>query len=106
MAYQKVGRYEESIAEFTAVIGSSPNLIEAYIGRGIVYSLMGDLKKARKDYSTIFHMYPRCSTALNNMAYRMAPLTRDSIVDREQVILGLRHRLDADSMLQRNVEIR
>ncbi|KAI8804058.1 hypothetical protein BJ742DRAFT_826275 [Cladochytrium replicatum] len=71
LCLQKVGRIEESLQSFSAAIQVNPYLIEAHLGRGNVYASMGQHALARRDYSRVVHMYPRCTAAYVNMAYTM-----------------------------------
>ena len=71
LGLQKVERYAESCIEFTVAMGLDGNMKEAILGRGNVYSAMGDVVKSRKDYSRVLHMYPKSSDTLINIAYTM-----------------------------------
>lgn len=66
---QRVHNYDESIDEFKSAIQINPFMIEAYIGRGNVHVLKGNLSNARKDYSRVLHLFPRNKEAFVNIAY-------------------------------------
>ncbi|ORY43266.1 hypothetical protein BCR33DRAFT_738575 [Rhizoclosmatium globosum] len=71
LCLQKVGRTDESLEAFTSSIRVNKTLIEAYLGRGNVYSSIGQCKAAKRDYSRVIHMYPTCTEAYVNLAYTL-----------------------------------
>ncbi|KAI9337807.1 hypothetical protein BDR26DRAFT_803961 [Obelidium mucronatum] len=72
LCLQKVGRTDESLEAFTSSIRVNQTLIEAYLGRGNVYSSIGACEAAnRRDYARVIHMYPTCTEAYVNMAYTL-----------------------------------
>ncbi|KAJ3009221.1 UNVERIFIED_CONTAM: cytochrome c oxidase subunit 1, partial [Siphonaria sp. JEL0065] len=71
LCLQKVGRTDESLEAFTSSIRVNQTLIEAYLGRGNVYSSIGQCKAAKRDYARVIHLYPTCTEAYVNMAYTL-----------------------------------
>ncbi|KAJ3058050.1 cytochrome c oxidase subunit 1, partial [Quaeritorhiza haematococci] len=71
LCLQKLGKFEESIGAFTSAIRANPTMIEAYLGRGNVHAMLGNVVQARRDYAKVIHMYPTCIEAHINIAYTM-----------------------------------
>ncbi|KAJ3259016.1 cytochrome c oxidase subunit 1 [Chytriomyces hyalinus] len=71
LCLQKVGRTEESLEAFTSSIRVNQTLIEAYLGRGNVFSSIGRCREAKRDYARVIHLYPTCTEAYVNMAYTL-----------------------------------
>ena len=58
-AYRNLGRYNEAVADFTAVINATPNDPEAYRRRGLAYRLAKNYGKAADDFRAVLRLEAR-----------------------------------------------
>jgi tetratricopeptide (TPR) repeat protein len=65
-AYDRIGEYKLSIADYTEVILLDPEYALAYNNRGIAYAEMGDYEQAIADYTEAIRLDPKCVLAYNN----------------------------------------
>ena len=54
-----MGRFEEAIADYSEVIKLDPDLVSAYIGRGIANTSLGKYDEARADFKKALELEPR-----------------------------------------------
>jgi tetratricopeptide (TPR) repeat protein len=69
LSLHKIGRFQESLEEYTHAMRLDGRLIEALLGRGNVYAELGDLENSRRDYCRVLHMHPRHADTFVNIAY-------------------------------------
>src|SRR5258705_849285 len=66
IAYDMLGDYERSIADYDASIALDPNESSTFNNRGFAYKLKGDLDRALPDYDKAIELDPRCAIAYIN----------------------------------------
>ena len=66
VAYGKLRRYEEALADCSKAIELDPKLAEAWSNRGLIYRKLGQLDKALADYSKAIDLDPKRATAWSN----------------------------------------
>ncbi len=55
---QREGKYDEAVREFTRIIESDPNALDAYLFRGIVRFNAGQVNESIADFSTVLARQP------------------------------------------------
>lgn len=68
-------QYPDSLAAYQKVLKLKPNDFDGLYSRSLVYSQMGDIKKAEKDLKKILLTSPDNVTALNALGYSLAVYT-------------------------------
>ena len=58
-AYRNLGKYNETVGDFTAVINATPNDPEAYRRRGLAYRLAKNYGKAADDFRAVLRLEAR-----------------------------------------------
>jgi tetratricopeptide (TPR) repeat protein len=64
LAYSKLGRYEDAVADWTRAIELDPKVAQALINRGVTYINLGQWDKAIADCSSAIELDPNCSSAI------------------------------------------
>lgn len=62
----KLGRYQEAIADYDAVVALDPNNVHAFHNRGISYDKLGHFEAAIEDFNRVLQLEPNNSVAFFN----------------------------------------
>ena len=77
----KRGYYDEAISAFTEAVASDPELLDAYVNRGVVYEQKSQYGQAILDYNKALEINPQDAEVYNNLAWLLgtakAPHFRD-----------------------------
>lgn len=82
------GRYEESLADYSAAIDLVPDLSRAYAGRASTYALREQFPAALADFDRAIDLNPQHARALANRGYvhRMTGRYAEALADYDQAI--------------------
>lgn len=82
------GEYEKAISHFDETIRLNPNVISAYVNRGIAKAQLGEHEKAITDYSAALEFDPRNAGVFYNRgySYRSLARTEEAIADFSEAI--------------------
>jgi Tfp pilus assembly protein PilF len=88
VAYEKEGKPELAIADYTKAIALFPSYYDAFFSRGTVYELIGRPDLAAEDYSTAISLKPSSYEAYTNrgLAYKKMGRRSDAVADFERAV--------------------
>jgi tetratricopeptide (TPR) repeat protein len=76
MAFHKMGRLDEALADYDKAIALYPSLHIAYYNRGVVFSQMGQLDRALADYNAAIALNPSYDIAYHNRGVVLSQMGR------------------------------
>ncbi|WP_204368585.1 tetratricopeptide repeat protein [Neosynechococcus sphagnicola] len=82
------GKYQGAIADFSQAIHLSPQFTEAYLGRGIAYSMLGKHPAAIQNFDQAIQLQPNFAPAYLNRAddYQQLGQSQRAIADLQKAI--------------------
>lgn len=88
VAYEKAGKSEQAIDDYTRAISLFPSYYEAFFSRGTAYDRMGRFDQAIEDYSSAISLKPSSYEAYTNrgLAYKKIGQRAEAITDFERAI--------------------
>ncbi|MFA5143331.1 MAG: tetratricopeptide repeat protein [Candidatus Omnitrophota bacterium] len=78
--YDKIGKYDQAIADYDMAILIKPDYTDAYNNRGIVYDKKGEYDKAMADYKKAIRINPDYAPARNNLKNTYEKIDRNKSV--------------------------
>jgi len=66
LLYDRIGDYDQAIAEYNQAIKIDPYTLEAYFNRGVIYEIQGDYDGALADYNQALQINPNYAIAYSN----------------------------------------
>lgn len=72
-----INKYNKAVSEFSLAIENNPKFFEAFIGRGLAFTMLGDFKDALSNFNTAAKIKTQSSQLLAVKGYILRRLGRD-----------------------------